>query len=809
MLSLATQARALLAFTGGFFFDQVPLVIESTDPAPASTFTLPGPFTLDVNFNEPINPLSVQVSDLTLSGIPGASVTDVSVINADLTARFTIDVSLEGVLNAKIAVGSVMDTFGNPNTSQFSADYIFDGGLGAFPTPFVPTLPLGSLVYQSSVSGAIGPANDTDVFEFVVDSGQSVSVLVEPATATLRPVVELRDAGGALVDLAIASATGNDALLSPVTLGVGLGGTYSVVVRSSSSATSGPYTAHVTLNAAHETESHNGAANNTIATAQDLNPALLSLPEAGIVNPPYSRAAVLGRIENIGAVATHIYDLNNSFADSLGGPNIVSGGGTLGPGGYTFSAGQGPNLSNAIHPSTYSIEMIFRISNTTGFKKLLDFKNRSSDFGLYNDDREVTLFPYDSESGVVFTANQNAHLVVTRDEAAKHFSVYVNGVQRISVLDVDDAAVFSAANNIIHFLRDDTLFGEGENPSGFLDRVRIYDGVLTPTQVSSLFSGGTPTPAPKDWYKLNLTAGQTITIGINALTSGTLSLNLVNSGGTTVATAVAGPTNVYKLINAFQVSTSGTYGISVNGNPDTSYNLFVVRDSAFDLEDNDSHTAAQSITAVHGVLGHLDGEDWYALNVTSLCHTIHLQTNTPADGPNASINTLNPHIELYSPVGPAGTLVASGSQLGDSRNESIAYLPAITGVYHVRILAEDSTTGEYFLSKNLTPAVASLSVTSVTTEGGTATVDGTISDPESGDTHTVIISWGPGEGSTTIELAAGVSAFTPTINTWMTIHQAPILTFIPWRSLSRIVLQHREQRGPPYASITQRLSLPP
>ena len=54
------------------------------------------------------------------------------------------------------------------------------------------------------------------------------------------------------------------------------------------------------------------------------------------------------------ATVTHIYDLNGSFADGLGGPAMVGAGGSLGPTGYSFASnpGQGPNLSNAINPST-------------------------------------------------------------------------------------------------------------------------------------------------------------------------------------------------------------------------------------------------------------------------------------------------------------------------------------------------------------------------------------------------------------------------------------------------------------------------
>src|SRR5262249_3981054 len=76
-----------------------------------------------------------------------------------------------------------------------------------------------------------------------------------------------------------------------------------------------------------------------------------------------------------------------------------------------------------------------------------------------------------------------------------------------------------------------------------------------------------------------------------------------------------------------------------------------------------------------------------------------------------------------------------------------------------RLTAEGGTNGEYFFTKNFSPAVTSLAVTSPINENDTATLNGTLSDPDVLDTHTVVITWAPGEGSTTLTLAAGVTSF--------------------------------------------------
>ena len=79
-----------------------------------------------MNFNEAVDPASVQTSDLTLSGTAGASVAAVSVINANMTARFTLSSTFGGSLTASIAAGAINDQFGNPGAA-FSGNYTVAG----------------------------------------------------------------------------------------------------------------------------------------------------------------------------------------------------------------------------------------------------------------------------------------------------------------------------------------------------------------------------------------------------------------------------------------------------------------------------------------------------------------------------------------------------------------------------------------------------------------------------------------------------------------------------------------------------------
>src|SRR6185295_14554417 len=85
-----SDADGLAAFSATFRYDAVVLQVTSTVLPVGGVFTLPGPFTYDVNFNEAVNPASVQTWDLVLSGITGAVVSAVTVLPGSTTARFTL-----------------------------------------------------------------------------------------------------------------------------------------------------------------------------------------------------------------------------------------------------------------------------------------------------------------------------------------------------------------------------------------------------------------------------------------------------------------------------------------------------------------------------------------------------------------------------------------------------------------------------------------------------------------------------------------------------------------------------------------------
>src|SRR4029077_16406415 len=120
----------VLEFNCTFRYDATLLAVTDTVPPDGGTFDPPGHPTNrhDVNFNEPVDPASVQTSDLHFSGVPGTSATAVNVINGNMTAEFTIQINsiFSGTLTITLPAGAITDEFGNANAA-FTGNYEYVG----------------------------------------------------------------------------------------------------------------------------------------------------------------------------------------------------------------------------------------------------------------------------------------------------------------------------------------------------------------------------------------------------------------------------------------------------------------------------------------------------------------------------------------------------------------------------------------------------------------------------------------------------------------------------------------------------------
>ncbi|HSI37385.1 MAG TPA: M36 family metallopeptidase, partial [Tepidisphaeraceae bacterium] len=175
-------------YTANFAYDAQALAVVSSAPANGSTVTIPFT-TIELAFNEAVDPASVGTGDVTLSQ---GTVTGAGVVagSGGLTVRYTVaGVTAEGALTFALAAGAVTDANGFPGVA-FGVSVNVDIGTRALPA-VTQVAPAGALVYQTSTAGAIGSAADVDEFTIALDAGQTLTVLVTPAGG-LRPALEVR-----------------------------------------------------------------------------------------------------------------------------------------------------------------------------------------------------------------------------------------------------------------------------------------------------------------------------------------------------------------------------------------------------------------------------------------------------------------------------------------------------------------------------------------------------------------------------------------------------------------------------------------
>lgn len=639
-------------FSGSFRYDAVLMQVTSTDPADGSVIQLPAT-TLDLNFNEAYDFSSAQPSDFALNQ---GSVSAVSQVDAD-TLRLTLDgVTQEGsgTLTVNMAAGAMTDVYGNPGAA-FSGSYILDFGSKPYPVPLTPKAPLGSLIYDPSAAGVISPAGDTYTLTISVGPGQTMTVAVQTDSDLQASVTLLAGASGKnVLATGTASAPGEEVVLQPVATngqlaGGGTAKTYWIVVAGANG-TTGSYSVQMVLNAALEGESHGGASNDTLATAQDLEPSFVDLHRATNANnsgAQPARAAVLGTLEAAPGTYSTIVDSEDFESGSLGpqwttyssdarGRIQVTGAYGTDSGSYALLMDRDPSGSNTLNEATWTVDLSGQTQATLQFAHInINDENHGlpSDFtGHYSGDGVAI-----SDDGV------NWHTILNAS--------FTSGWQTVKI----DLAAEAAAAGMTLGADFQIKFQQYDNFPLTTDG-RGYDNIVL----------GIPVPA-EDYHSFSLQAGESATLTIN----GSAGLELQDAAGTTVATAGSGPTNVDQIISNFIAPASGTYYARISSLSDSAsdYTLLVTRNADFDTEGNDDIASAQEVLSTQ-----VAGRQW----------TLGYVFQNDASG-------IVDEVEPNDSLAEAQDLDTAGWSLADN-----PYIQDSTSIPHVSVQGTGNGTYDYY-----------------------------------------------------------------------------------------------------------------
>lgn len=710
-----TDSAPVSGYSASFRYDAVTISPDSTTPANGSSVMLPLT-SLTIHFNEPYGSSSINTNDLTLNqgSVSGFTLVDAQTVTYNLTG-----LSNSGTLTVNIAAGAITDAFGNPGAA-FSESFTLVKPPIAFPTPLAAVTPAGSLIYQNTASGTI-TSGSSDTYTLAIAAGQTLSLVITPASG-LRPQVALSGPGVSVSNSS--AAAGAPAVLQ--TVAIGSAGTYTFVV-SGVSGTTGAYTIQAYLNAALSTATVGGASNHSIATAQNIDGSFVGLGGSAqrgaalgtitsSIGPDgfgYSAVAITPQFVDISGTGTAILaGADDTFTRLRSNSNLS---------GFSFNL-YGTNYTSFFVNANGMITFGSGLTGTSSFSNsdLTSTPSQAIIAPLW-DDWVVT---GGTQSAVYYQAQgsgSSQRLVVQWNDVSMYQGAQTGQVTFQVILNADGTMIFNYKN----LASGDAAAGGatatvGIKNSGTQGSNRLlvsFNSASSPYVATgkSLEIGVGLTTTATDVYAFTLAAGQTTSLAATGQKGATVSVALQNAQGTTLA-AGASPgsgSSVNSAINNFVASATGTYYAVVTGTTGASYSLVVTRNAAFGNETNGTFAAAQSLGGAHGALGSIlaapstPTENWYSIGLAA-GNAIQLQTFTLGD-PNAEFeNDLAPLIQLYSPT---DVLLTSGPGNG---NQSLSASVATTGVYRIRVLGSNSTSGEYYLSAAIDSAPPMATIAPVT-----------------------------------------------------------------------------------------------
>jgi hypothetical protein len=463
---------------------------------------------------------------------------------------------------------------------NFVVNFDLDIATAAYPTPLAVKAPLGSLVYDPSVTLLIHPSGDTDQLTIELDPGQTITVVVDPATG-LQPTIELRDPAAVLLGTASAAGPGQDAVLQ--TVAVTTAGTYAIVV-SGAAGTTGVYTAQVVLNAAVEVESHDGPLNDTLTDAQSLSAAFIELAAGA------DRAAVLGRAEASEVV------INGSFeTGDFSGWTVQ----TIGVPFVDWMVSQAGAGSGFLIPTSPQDGLYDAWNGFDGGGPM--------EFAMYQD---VTIPASATTPSLSWQERIQWDFVLTSTATLpRTYDVQIVDPATSTVLET----LYSFSTGIEHIIGDTGWQTHVADLTAYVGQtIRLLfhefipESFTGPGQIEFDTIKIEGIPQTDDYYSFDLVAGQTATVVLADLVSSGVAIELLDPDGTVVASGLGGapaPENVDDLIANYLATESGTYYVRVLGGVAHDYNLIVTRDAAFDIESNDAQELAQPLDGNDAALG--------------------------------------------------------------------------------------------------------------------------------------------------------------------------------------------------------------
>lgn len=170
---------------------------------------------------------------------------------------------------------------------------------------------------------------------------------------------------------------------------------------------------------------------------------------------------------------------------------------------YKFPANSGLQFNNkeayGLLNGSYTIEVYFRLAELDSWKRVLDFKNRTSDNGCYIYEGKLNFFNFATGEKAPVKPGEYVHYVFSKDIETHQIKMYVDGESKVEFIDPGTEATLSE-DQVLNFFQDDLIVGK-EASAGAVALIRLYNRVMTPVFIKKSFQSlaktiQSPPPAP-------------------------------------------------------------------------------------------------------------------------------------------------------------------------------------------------------------------------------------------------------------------------------------------------------------------------
>jgi OmpA-OmpF porin, OOP family len=149
---------------------------------------------------------------------------------------------------------------------------------------------------------------------------------------------------------------------------------------------------------------------------------------------------------------------------------------------YKFENNTGLQFNNALAngflSKSFTIEIYFKLDTLGSWKRVLDFKNRKSDYGGYIYDGKLNFYDYAIGEKAPIRAGQYMHYVLSRDFDTRMIKMYINGQSKLEFKDPGVEGLLDQ-DQVLNFFQDDLVANHEAGP-GSVALIRLYDRVMNP-----------------------------------------------------------------------------------------------------------------------------------------------------------------------------------------------------------------------------------------------------------------------------------------------------------------------------------------